>query len=248
MADDYSAEELERERRRRLIDEARATVERLKDIEKRRAKKSNRCRRREVARRLLPACADDAVARWARDADERERERRAAERELRREARRDRLIRKRYEGAQPAAATRAGDDWNAWCDARIDARLEEERTMVMDIVGECLGELLAKERDATMAALRDQVRELKVEIAELRSDHARARSSVVDLPRAAASRKLNSKRIAVLFAVGHRDLVAGDQRTNHSHVAGTLPVVALDPPRTSARRSSSELDRLGSSP
>jgi hypothetical protein len=181
MAGDYSAEELERERRRRLIDEARATVERLKDIEKRREEVQS-LPPREVARRLIPACADDAVERWAADAEKRERERRAAERELRREDRRDRLIRRRYERAQPAPAVCAGDDWNTWCDTRIDARLEEERAMVMDIVGECLGELLAKERDATTAALRDQVRELKTEIAELRSDYARARSSVVDQP------------------------------------------------------------------
>ena len=109
--DDFSTAELERARRARLInDEARATVERLKDIGKRKEEIS------EISRRLTPACADDAIERWARDADERERERRAAERELKREARRDRLVRRRYEGVQPAAATPAGDDWNVWLD------------------------------------------------------------------------------------------------------------------------------------
>ena len=119
--DEFSAEELERKRRRRLVDEARATVERLKDREKYREEVEG-LPAPEVARRLIPAAADDAVERWARDADERERERREAERELRREAQRDRLIRKRYEGVQPTAATRAGDDWNAWLDSRISNR------------------------------------------------------------------------------------------------------------------------------
>ena len=64
MTDDDSAEELERERRARLIDEARATVERLKDVEKRREEIQS-LPPSELSRRLIPACADDAVERWA---------------------------------------------------------------------------------------------------------------------------------------------------------------------------------------
>jgi hypothetical protein len=183
MTDDISAEELERQRRRRLIDEARAVVERLKHVhvEKRR-EEIERLTPAEVARRLTPACADDAVERWARDAEERERERKRAERELKREARRDRLVRRRHEGGnQPVAATRAGDDWNTWADARIAEALDRERDALAEGFGDAIAKLLADVRETTMAAFRDQVRELKIEIAELRNDHARARS-VVDLP------------------------------------------------------------------
>jgi hypothetical protein len=186
---DYSAEEMERERRRRLIDDARATVERLKDVEKRREEIQS-LPPSELSRRLIPACADDAVQRWARDADERERERRAAERELRREQRRDRLIRRRYEGAQPAAATRAGDDWNAWCDTRIAEALDRERDALAEGFGEGIAKLLADEREATSRAIRDEIRDLKIEIAKLGSEAAELRaalagnrSRVVDLPR-----------------------------------------------------------------
>jgi hypothetical protein len=186
---DYSAEEMERERRRRLIDDARATVERLKDVEKRREEIQS-LPPSELSRRLIPACADDAVQRWARDADERERERRAAERELRREQRRDRLIRRRYEGAQPAAATRAGDDWNAWCDTRIAEALDRERDALAEGFGEGIAKLLADAREATSRAIRDEIRDLKIEIAKLGSEAAELRaalagdrSRVVDLPR-----------------------------------------------------------------
>ena len=136
---DYSAEEMERERRRRLIDDARATVERLKDVEKRREEIQS-LPPSELSRRLIPACADDAVRALGRDAEERERERREAERELRREQRRDRIIRKRYEGDQPAAATRAGDDWNEWCDTRIADALDRERDALAEGFGEGIGE------------------------------------------------------------------------------------------------------------
>ena len=61
--------------------------------------------------------------------------------------------------------------------------------MIMDIVGETLGELIAKERDATTAAIRDQVRELKIEatslrseVIELRTQLALERGKVVEMP------------------------------------------------------------------
>jgi hypothetical protein len=185
---DYSAEEMERERRRRLIDDARATVERLKDVEKRREEIES-LPPHEISRRLIPACADDAVARWAADAERRERERRAAERELRREARHDRLIRKRYEGEQPAAATRAGDDWNEWCDTRIQAALDGERDALASGFGQAIAKMLADERKDVMRKVRDEIRDLKIEIAKLGSEAAELRaalavdrSKVVDLP------------------------------------------------------------------
>ena len=197
MADDeFSAEELERARRARLIDEARATVERLKDIEKRKEEITS-LPPSEFSRRLTSACADDAIERWARDADERERQRRTAERELRREARRDRLIRKRHEGGNQLVAGASGwEGWEAW----LDSHFEQERAMVLDVVGEYLGEFIARERKKR-EEMRDEIRELRVQCARLGSESAELRvqlaqlavdrsSKVVDLPSPLSSRRV----------------------------------------------------------
>jgi hypothetical protein len=181
MTDDnnLSAEELERQRRRRLINEARERVAKLRDIEKYR-EEIERLPAPEVARRLIPAAADDCVERWAADAAKRERERVEAEAELTTRSADDGLIYKRYEN-QPAEVTRAGDDWNEWFDARLDARLEQERKMIMDITGEALGELLAKERkkrEDTIRKVREELRELKLECAKLASESAALREAL----------------------------------------------------------------------
>ena len=194
---DLSAEELERERRRRLIDDARAVVDRLKDLEKRREEIQS-LPPSELSRRLIPACADDAVQRWAADAERRERERRAAERELRREQRRDRIIRKRYKGTQPAAAIPASDwsAWNAWCDERIQSALESERDALAEGFGEAIAKLLADEREATMRTMRDQVREFKIETTSLRSEVVELRTQLA----------LDSGRVVDLLASPPRNV------------------------------------------
>ena len=79
--DDLSAEELERRRRAKILDDARANVERLADLEKRREEIST-LEPRELSRRLIPAAPDDAVARWAAEADAVAAEREAAKAEL----------------------------------------------------------------------------------------------------------------------------------------------------------------------
>jgi hypothetical protein len=195
MADDVSAEELERERRRRLIDEAKATVRRLKDREKYR-EEIERLPAPEVARRLIPAAADDCVQRWARDAEQRERERVAAEAELHTRSGPADLVYKRRDNAVDAA--RAGDwsAWNAWVDSRIADALDRERDALAEGFGEGIAKLLADERDAMMAAVRDQLRELKIEATSLRSEVIELRAQVavergksVDLP--ALPRRVN---------------------------------------------------------
>jgi hypothetical protein len=190
MADD-DEDNLDREDdRTRILREAREIVRRHKRETAERREKLEKQSPEDVAHTLLPL-PEDRLAKWRRDMAVFDEERKDGERTLRREARRDRLIRKRYEGEQPAAATPAADwsAWDAWADARIDARLEEERAMTMDIVGECFGELLAKEREAAAATIRDQVRELKIEATSLRSEVielrtllALERGKAVDLP------------------------------------------------------------------
>ena len=63
--DEFSAEELERQRRRRLIDQAKDTVARLKNREKYREEVES-LPPAEVARRLIPA-PEDPVAKWRRE-------------------------------------------------------------------------------------------------------------------------------------------------------------------------------------
>jgi hypothetical protein len=197
MTDD-DEDDLDREdRRTRVLREAREIVKRHKRDMAEKREKLEKQSPDEVARTLLPL-PEDRLTRWRREMSVFEAEREAAEAELITRSGADGLIYKRYEGPQPTAATPAGEDWNAWADARIDARLEEERKMVMDIVGECVGELLAKEREATAAAIRDQVRELKIEatslraeVIELRTLLALERGKVVDQTTSSTARRVN---------------------------------------------------------
>jgi hypothetical protein len=194
---DAEFEAEERERRRRIISESRADVERWKVEKKNREKLCEEIERLpapEIARRLIPAAPDDCVQRWAADAAKRERERAAAKAELATRSGAADLVYKRHENA--VEVTRAGDDWNAWFDERLAYALDRERAALVEGIGEGLAQLLADEREATTAAIRDQVRELKIEttslrseVIELRTQLALERGKVVDpLPR----RSLNS--------------------------------------------------------
>jgi hypothetical protein len=162
MTDDFEAEELERERRRRLVDEAREKVESLKDLERRREEIQS------LSRRLFPAAPDDAVAKWARDADAR-----TAMREHERD-----------EMSRPAPF-----DWSAF-DERVEMLIERERRLLCETLGTEVGRLLAEERRNTLREAREELRELKVEIAKYASEVAALREALtvdrskpVDLPR-----------------------------------------------------------------
>jgi hypothetical protein len=197
MTDDE--DDLDREdRRTRILREAREIVRKHKRETAERRERLEKQSPEDVAHTLLPL-PEDRLTKWRREmaafAAEREA---AAEAELVTRSGADAdLVYKTRENA--IDATRVNwNAWNEWADSRIDARLEEERKMVMDIVGECLGELLAKERDATMAAMRDQVRELKIEttslrseVIELRTQLALERAKPADLPSPLSSRRVN---------------------------------------------------------
>jgi hypothetical protein len=89
--------------------------------------------------------------------------------------------------------------WNKWCDARIEAKLADERRFLLDVVGEALGQALAKERKSAKCELDDSIRSLKLELAdaltvinELRSVVSAERSGTpIDLPRLPVRRGLN---------------------------------------------------------
>ena len=161
--DDRTAEELERHRRRRAIDEARATVRRLQiqEIERRRREEVAQLPPAEVARRLIPAAGDDAVARWKADAN-----RATAMREHEREE---------------IASKPRPFDWRAF-DERIEAAIEQERTLLAEVFGAEVAKLLAEERAATRAevdAMRDVCLKFVDDVVEIFSDRG---AKVVDLP------------------------------------------------------------------
>jgi hypothetical protein len=73
--------------------------------------------------------------------------------------------------------------------------------MVLDVVGEYLGELIAKERrkrEDVMREIREEIRELRIECAKLGSESAALREAlatdrgkVVDLPSPLSSQRVN---------------------------------------------------------
>jgi hypothetical protein len=153
MMDD---DEEEHERRRKILDEARATVERTKDI----GQPSKRKQRDETA--ALPPDelaktligVESRAERWERRANERERQREQAKAEI--------------------ASARCAD-W-ADIDARIEAHLVPERKFISEAMGIAIGQLLDDERDAVMRAHREEIRELKIEVAKLGSEVAELRA------------------------------------------------------------------------
>jgi hypothetical protein len=117
----------------------------------------------EIARRL--SAPPDPVARWRREANERVHRRQAAK---------DELIYKRYEGPQPAAETRAG--WNRW----LDARLEQEREFTIQLIMETVGDVVAKLR-VEPDDKRDA--ELEAKFAKLWGSLTQAHRSIVEISR-----------------------------------------------------------------
>ncbi len=81
-----------------------------------------------------------------------------------------------------------------------NSHFEQERAMVLDVVGEYLGEFIARERKKR-EEMRDEIRELRVQCARLGSESAELRvqlaqlavdrsSKVVDLPSPLSSRRV----------------------------------------------------------
>jgi hypothetical protein len=168
--DERSAADLERARRKRVIDEARATVRRLKREEKQRRDDASTLSPEDLARKLIPSAPEDRVAAWRKDAEARI----AAREEVRAQERaRADLIYKQFENKP--TETRCGEEWNEW----LRSALEREREFVLDVVGTCLGEMLEEHKKndhrgddhgAEIARLWRSFADLQKTLAELHRD------------------------------------------------------------------------------
>jgi hypothetical protein len=99
--------------------------------------------------------------------------------------------------AEIASVPRPAVDWDE-IDRRIALWLERERKFLAQALGEQTGKLLVRERRDVMKALREELRELKIECAklgsesaELRRELALDRGKVVDLPSPLRRRSVN---------------------------------------------------------
>jgi hypothetical protein len=108
----------------------------------------------------------------------------AAERERQRECAREELSTKR----QP--------DWSD-VQLMVDAAIAHERRLLCESLGDEVGRLLAEERQETSRVMRNEIRELKIEIAKLNNEAATLREalalerSAVDPTTPAISRRVN---------------------------------------------------------
>jgi CHASE3 domain sensor protein len=66
--------------------------------------------------------------------------------------------------------------WNRWCDLRIRAALTEQRKFLLAVVAEALGEHVAQERKAVKRELADELRRLRIELAETQTTISELRS------------------------------------------------------------------------
>jgi hypothetical protein len=152
-------DEDEVERARRILREARATLERTKDFDQPRKRKPDPAVKlppEELAKTLIGQ--EDRVTQWRRAAEERERQREQAKAEI--------------------ASSRCAD-WSA-IDARIEQHLVQERTFMYGAVGEAIGKLLDEEHKHVMEKTHDELRELKLEIAKLGSECAELRALLAE--------------------------------------------------------------------
>jgi dihydroneopterin aldolase len=87
-------------------------------------------------------------------------------------------------------------DWSA-IDERIEAHLSRERKMLCEALGNEVAELLNEERQSTMRAHREELRELKLEVAKLSSECAELRAllAVERSNRTAASADALTRRV-----------------------------------------------------
>ena len=197
--DEFSAEELERQRRRRLIDQAKDTVARLKNREKYREEVES-LPPAEVARRLIPA-PEDPVAKWRREMAAIAEAHAAEAAELSTRSGAGDLIYKTNENAAVGETRADWSAWNAWADERIQSALDRERAALVEGLGEGLAQLLADERE-----LNDGRRPRSGSRIEGRSHVAPSRDTRT--PHATRARARQGRRYA--FAVAQsRELISG---------------------------------------
>lgn len=175
----YSSEE-----RRRIIDETNAALARGEADDQRRGEAEYLQDMRpseDVLAEAMSAPVEDRVANWRREAEEQEQ----------RFARQRRAERRRSAEHVPSRS--------AEIDLRISSAIADERRFMIEVIGEAVAELMARQReavDAELLPLRTELAKLKAEFAEakvraceleiinanLREQMAGDRSKVIDLP------------------------------------------------------------------
>jgi hypothetical protein len=145
---------------RRILNEARATLARLKrHTEVESAKREiEEMPPTDVANTLLPS-PPSRNERWRMEAKAFEAAREAARAEI--------------ASASPAQSF----DWSA-LDQRVRTMIESECMYLVESCGKALGEILLREREETAARIQDEVRELRIEIAKLGSENAALREMI----------------------------------------------------------------------
>jgi hypothetical protein len=90
------------------------------------------------------------------------------------------------ENAQLEPAARASNDWNDWLDRRLDARLQQERELWIESVGEVVARLRA-ERDGEQSA------EINAEFARIWKSLTDAHKAIVGIQRERLERTLHNE-------------------------------------------------------
>jgi hypothetical protein len=147
----------EQTRRRSIIEDARATVERLQ----------HQSASWDVRSQLPPI--EDKLTRWRREAE-------AQERAFARERAAD----KQREQDIMTERTQSDASWNAWCDRKIAAALEAHG--FNEIQTDAIGMTLAEERKAMREEIQAAIDELRAELALQRAHDVPKVGEIIDLP------------------------------------------------------------------
>jgi hypothetical protein len=129
---------------RRVLREARETLrrtQRLREVE--RAKHEIEEMEPDAAAHVLIPAPEDRVTRWRKDAEARA----AAREEVRAQERaRTDLIYKQFENK--STVNDNSDAWNKWLTEYVERRLEQERELIWDVVGQAFAGLIEEHRKA----------------------------------------------------------------------------------------------------
>jgi hypothetical protein len=88
------------------------------------------------------------------------------------------------------------NDWESWIDARIEARLQQERALIIEACGTAIGQMLDEQRAEHREQLTREISQLFALITEMQCtlralDRTIAHTSVIDMPSPIQSRRDN---------------------------------------------------------
>ena len=99
--------------------------------------------------------------------------------------------------------------WDRWADARIQAALIEQQQFLLVTVGEALGEYVAEQRKAVKRELSDELRQLRIELAETQTTISELRSvlaaerGAIDMPSPLRAGSTEHREVECRLSVGH---------------------------------------------